>query len=365
MRTNSGLNWSNISAGFAGASQGLSQAADIKAREQLEELRDQRAANLARMTFGWKAQHDVNMLERTEAGANIRAQASETGANIRSAAQIAGQKETTAREYQMQLKGQENYLTRMNQMNEYNRARDESKQSAENELRQQGLRAANRQEMQRMTLQYEQEIRKIDQAISVSAKEHEFELPDPKDPSYDAVAARHPELGKLLEQRAELGQQKTIALYNYTMAGAQLGDKDFMGANQPLPPAAPSGAAPSLIPSGGGTATPNNPLEPSAQLPRYPGMNPADNVPATAAPPPSGPTAGSAAGRSAPTFAPPRAPITSMVGPLMSPPQIIPGRALQSQAPMPGVNMPAGAGAFPGIGNPMGAPPSLIPQQGY
>jgi hypothetical protein len=53
-----GLNWS---AGFAGAAQGLGQAVQVTAQQQLEDMKDQRAENLARLQFKWHEQHDANM----------------------------------------------------------------------------------------------------------------------------------------------------------------------------------------------------------------------------------------------------------------------------------------------------------------
>jgi hypothetical protein len=357
----SGNDFSNISGAFAGASSALGNAADIKARQALEEMKDQRAENLARMSFGWKAQHDVNMAERSEAhDTRVTAQ------------RLTGEREIQQAINDRQISSQNAYMDRITAMQQAERERMEGREDAADRRQRQGQIAQNRIEMQRAKDEHLRDEAVLQQDISRAVQDRpSLAMIDDPAKKHAAMAA-DPAIGPMLDQLSAMQKQHADSITAYTLFGAQLGDPMFQGKQTSELDTASAAGAPQLAtrPSGGGDATPNNPKVPPNQLPTYPANNPADNTPAVAAPPPGSQPGSSPAGMP-PTAGPlTRPPATTMIGPLRMPPQLIPparNSALSNSTPMPGINVPANAstGMFPAIGNPTGAPPSLIPQQGF
>jgi hypothetical protein len=357
MRSNSGLDFSNISAGFAGASNALAQGVDIKSRQALEEMKDARAENLARMNWTRDMLKQKDMLDRQQ--------------TLQESAQRYGESMETQRELaaiDRQQKGQQGYLDVLDTRSRAAAIAAKAEEDAREGRLRQGQIAQNRLEMERAKDQHLRDEASMRQEISraVQARPDLSMIDDPV--KLHTAMANDPSIGPMLDQMTAMQKQHADSITAYTLYGAQLGDPMFQGKQTAELDNTNPGGTPTLRPSGGGAATPNNPNVPANQLPTYPVNNPADDTPAVAAPPPGSEPGSSPAGMP-PTAGPlTRPPVTKMVGPLRMPPQLIPAArtsALSSGAPMPGINIPAGGGAFPGIANPTGAPPSLIPQQGF
>jgi hypothetical protein len=254
----SGNSFSNISGAFGGAGQALQQGFDWKMRQQIEDMKDVRAENLTRMKFGLESQHAEHMLERTEAGANIRASAA-----------IQGQKETTERQFQLQQTGNENYMTRMLTAQSAERERQEGRESALDNRQRQGQIAANRLEMQRALQQHDQQKMQLQQEISraVQGRPDLSMIDDPT--KKQAAMASDPVIGPMLDQLGAIDKQRASTSTAYTLYGAQLGDPMFQGKQtSELDKSSGGGGPPQLAaPGGGGAATPNNPLD--KQCTRY------------------------------------------------------------------------------------------------
>lgn len=368
MRSNSGLNFSNISAGFAGASNALSQGVDIKSREMLEEMKDARAENLSRMNWVRDMYKQKDMLDRQSTLQQSSQKFSEEMETRREGA-AHDRQESSQRAYYGQLDARTAAAT----------TAAEAARKAEIALQNQREDAGTQRQMRVLMAddanRTQQEISRIDSQKAELLKQYtaasssNMAMRVVTDPQKRAtMAANDPNLQAILKQMSDLDNERMGVIRAHAVTQDGYGNPNFKGAltSQPAQPDN-SGGVPSLISSsGGGAATPNNPSEPANQLPRYPTDSAADNTPAISRPSFTGAPQWSPPG-SSPAGMPPtagysvRAPVTSMVGPLRPGPQLIPNAG----SAMPGINTPAGAGAFPGIGNPTGAPPSLIPPQGY
>lgn len=331
----SGNSFSNISGAFAGASSALGQAAQIKAQQQLEEMRDLRAENLARMQFGWKAQHDVNLQERSfQHDTRIEQMRDELQGK-----QILSQQD-------LQQRGGEAYMDRIRAMQEGEQRRQEGREDAADRRQRQGLIAQNRLEMQRGVEDHDRQITQAQQEIAraVQGRPDLSMIDDPV--KKRAAMASDPVIGPMLDQLNSLQKSRTSTVTAHTLYGAQLGDPMFQGKQTAELDQSNPGGPPKLIQDGyvpndgGGARTPNNPNAPT--VPGYPTNPEADNTPAVGASPPGSQPGSSAAGMP-PTLGLQRPPQSSMVGPLNQP-QIVPMNGSQ----------------FSSIGSPMGAAPSII-----
>lgn len=337
----SGNSFSNISGAFGGAANALGQAANIKAQQQLEEMKDLRAENLARMSFGWKAQHDVNLQDRSfQHDTRIEQMRDELQGK-----QILSQQS-------LQQSGGEQYMDRIRAMQEGEQRRQEGREDAADRRQRQGQVAQNRLEMERAAQEHDRAISQQQQEIA-RAVQSRPDLAMIDDPTKKQQAmASDPAIGPMIDQLAQLQQQRARTVTAYTLYGASLGDPMFQG-KQPseLDPGgsgtggSSASGAPQLIPNdGGGARTPNNPNAPT--VPAYPTNTQADNAPAVEASPPGSQPGSSAAGMP-PTLGPLRPPETSMVGPLKQP-QLVPMNNSQFAS----IGDPTGSGA---------SAPSIIP----
>jgi hypothetical protein len=366
MRTNSGLNFSNISAGFAGASNALSQAASIKAQQQLEEMKDMRAENLARMNWSRDMLKQREMLARQK--------------ELQESSQQYGEEMQTRREIAAQTLSQQNQNSVFARYDAAHKAELEdiaAQQKGATDRQTRQLIAENeigtQREISRIDAAKADLIRQYNAAVKSNVSLSVMSDPDKK----AAAAARDPTIAPLLDQLSALDRERVEVATAHVLRANAYGDPNFSGPIKlpagvgAQPGSDASSAAPPLLPNdGGGKSTPNNPLAPS--VPAYPTNSAADNAPAVdrasaaaATTPPSNAPPGSSNAGMPPTVGIQRPPVTSMVGPLRSAPQLIPtsptgllpgtGSSLTgtaaSMGPIPGINVPA-----------ISQQPQLIPQ---
>lgn len=376
----------NLSQMLAGASQALNQAVQYHGAMDIENLRSQRAENLARL------QHEFNVeLQQRELAGQQKLESQ----------RIAGEGAIeTSRETAM--------LTREEQMQEAYMSRLQTQQRLQEELQQRQLSSEEqrqiRQQINANRQQMELELRDMDSQRTQAATQlseaaaripgFSFMTPEQKN---EAIIA-DPTTGPLLDTIHKMDQDRARAVARFTVYGASLGDPAFQGVStedlQQLmhgptgipgissPAAGPSSPAPAGAGAGANAPGPMSPGPPTPGLPSnphgyspdntsnlYPNPNPADDLPAI----PAGSTASSAPGLAGPPpqlipgmaptahagapasggflpWAPPTAPLgptpsplTSMSGPLRQPPQLIPqtimappfGGASQLSAPGP------------------------------
>jgi hypothetical protein len=361
MRSDSGLNFSNISAGFAGVSSALAQGFDWKMRQQLEDMKDQRAENMSRMNWTRDMLKQGDMLDRQRALQESSQRFAETSQTGREAF-LADQARKGQQSYLDALDARASGAERAQKVRE-DAASERQRVQLGSQTRVEWLKAI--QEQNRQEAQLQMEISRAVQAnVDISG--------EPDAQKRQAAMAADPVIGPMTQKLGEMtgknGARDQINA-SFAMALHNLGDPDFKGVKIAVPgqsdpgSSGPSGSSPQLIPNdGGGASTPNNPLAPA--VPAYPTDNVADNTAAinrssfTGAPPPGSPPGSSAAGMSPTAGYSVRGPVTSMVGPLqpVPQPQLVP--TVRSAALGSG-------GAFPGIANPTGAPPSLIQPQGF
>jgi hypothetical protein len=362
----SGLSFSNISAGFGQASDAASHAADVKAREELEQMRDARAENLARLNWTRDMLKQKDMLDRQSA--------------LQTSQQAFAEKSETERQSFLQgqqQRGQENYLDVLDRRSQAGAQAEQARldaadraqrqaEKARDDRQQEQLRASTRVDWQKAIQEHDRQEAQLLSEIS-KASQANLDIAGESDPQKRSVLmANDPVIGPMLSKYAQLtgnGGARDAINTQYALALHNLQDPDFKGVVRT--PSEQSGAggaggAPNLIqpgyvPNDGGSArTPNNPLAPT--VPAYPTNNAADNAAAIDKAPAGSPPSSSAAG-TPPLTGQQRPPVTSMVRPLNPAPQLI---------PTPGLNGPSVAAGLSSIGNPVGAPPQLIPTaQGF
>lgn len=323
----SGNSFSNISGAFQGAAAGLSQAADVKSREALEQMRDARAENLARLQFQWKAQHDVNMADRSEAH-DERLQGKS----------LAVQQQISERSAQIQAQGNVDYMGRMTAAQENFLERQRAEQSGREKVESMREIMRNRLEAQNAVAEIDRRKFALQKEID-SATKSNLQISLEQDPTKKAqLQAADPTIGKLLDQQQQLDAERAQTFRRYAVYGESLGDPTFKGVStQNLPgpntPGAP--AAPGTTDTtGGAPARTDNPLDKNA--PSY--TSDADNQPAImpgasggAGASGSSPLSSGAPAGGRPIFtglAP--APTRTPMGPLVSPPTIMPQPASPS-----------------------------------
>lgn len=313
------INWSE---GFTRAAGSLEQGMHYSAQADLERMRDQRAENLARFTLNKQMEHEdwrtrymggvqKEIAERQEHLADIR----ETGAEKRqqAATEAWGDRVTAA------------------QTAETHRA--EMREDAERARQNKGQIAAGRLNMMHEMAQYDIERQRAVMEYN-NAMRGRPDITAITDPVRRAAAiAADPALSQLADGVHQIETARARAVAAHTMFLGQLGDPMFQGQQigpdgRPKAPVAGAAAMPTSM---------DNPFEnPQSRadanaLPggMPPGTNPADNAPAM---PASSPLPGGMPGVSGnytstpPTLpGPVRTPQTSRIGPLVTPPSLIPG----------------------------------------
>jgi hypothetical protein len=304
----------NLSAGFAGAGNALQQGVQIYAQRQLEEMKDMRAENLARMSFGWKAQHDVNVqqcqFEHDDRQDVARAQL---------------QRDIAKSAQELEDQRNEGWTNRATAAAKYQADREDSRQQQALELQRNALISKNRDELRRVAAEHDANTARLNQELD-RAVAGNLQLSMISDPvKKQAAMASDPVTGAILQQLHEANAARARDIAAYTLYGASLKDPMFQGKQNPpgVPlgtPAGPSDAARYNGDIPGASAIDSDPNSP-------------DNTGA-AVPPANSPPGASAAGMP-PTVGPQRAPITTMVGPLRAPPQLIPADSQLQQATAP------------------------------
>ena len=328
----------NLSAGLGNAASALQQGANIHAQSDLEAMKDQRAENLARMQFGWKAQHDVNLQQKSfDHDARMSAAADERQGKQISASEAAARASQDAYFDRMQLAGKladDRQVTSQEGMER----RENKRLIAENRIR------AAEAETTHMGI-----ISGLEKEIRLAVKDNPQLDLLPIDQRASAMA-KDPIIGPMMDRLVDAQNARRKAQAAFVLNGVQLGDQGFQGisSNQvrgatPSPvlsPASPPGpignGAPAPTSSSGptrySTNDVSNPFENSSNTtaPDYPTDNAADNAPAVDRMSGSGsagmipPLAAGATTGMPPTVGPARAPITSLQGPLIQPNQLIP-----------------------------------------
>lgn len=374
----SGLNFSNISGAFAGAGQALSQGVDIKAKQQLAEMMAMRQENLQRFLLQKQLQHEDFMLGKQQQFEGWKTQ---YGGQIQSDIAARGFAEETMREkaaQERQLSAQEYGYNRWQAMSEAGLKREGMREDAGAKLESQRLIAQNRDQMRHALEDHYKETTALQSQIRLAAG---------GSTNPDIVAAATPEarmaamrsdptIGPLMQQLDQMNQEHDRTMGMYHVYADQLGDPVYAGHS-----AAPvnfmgtqggGGATPAFDTSGGAARTPNNPMD--QQVPLSTSDDAANNTPAVGGAPPMMP-GGSGALRSPfgpistpggqPSTTPGAGPLsamppprTTMVGPLKSSPQLIPGRA--AVPGMPQFGPPSQFG-----GQQQQAPSLIPPNAGY
>lgn len=306
--------------GTQGAAQGLQQGVQIAAQNQLEEMKDKRAENLARMTFNWHAAHDTAMQTRSfEHDTRIEQMRDE----------LQG-KQITAN-MNLQNSNQNAYFERMEAARKADQARVDSQNDSRERIATERERGETRTQMLHDNLAHEQRIEALQKQIAETVKGKPM-LSMIDDPTQQHMAmAKDPDVGPMLDQLIQSQNEKSQSILAYSKRLAQLGDPDFQGKQaSDLPTASQAAMTPeqrhnAASPPAPGVGPVN--FDPNssdntgaAVLPGAPG----GAVPGPLQTPPNFVPGASAAGMP-PTVGPPRAPTTSNLGPLQMPPQLIPG----------------------------------------
>lgn len=314
------MNRFNLSQGLAAAGQALQQGVQVHANMDLEAMRDARAENLARLQFGWKAQHDVNIQDRQMAHDERLDKSRGEQETQREGFQQGQQERANSAQWDRMLKAQEASEGRM-------RTEQTGRETVENSR----LMAQNRLAMQQNVERIDSERRQLATQIAVQTRLN-YSLSAIQDPDKRRIAqARDPTIGPLIQQLAELDKSRSNTIGSFTLYGASLGDPNFKGKQTSELPSQPG--AGSSQPQPPNSSTPDNPLDPT--LPGSHVDPTADNAPAVDPqqttmnqPPPGSPPGSSAAGMP-PVYGVQRPPTQSLVGPLIRQrsnfPSLIPG----------------------------------------
>lgn len=363
------MNRFNLSQMLQGAAQGLSQAAAYHGQMDMENLRAMRAENMARLQH----EYNVELQERDLAG---REQLQSRGLEQQ------GHLETQREEAMASRQRTENeaYFNRLTAAQRAEEQRQQLRLDAESQRQRQQQVAQNRQQMELELRDLDTERDQLAAKINASVNSNPL-IKMIQDPLKKQQAmASDPTIAPLLEQYHTLEQNRARAVTRFTLYGASLGDPMFQGVSTDdlgkliheqappvtgamTPPTASAGASDVEGGVPGGTATPDNPLEPPSQRPDdYPSHNPADDVEASpvgaaGAAGPSGPPVSRAApsggsgympwAPQTPPLGPVPPPQVSLAGPLRLGPQLIP--------------QPLAPGFAFGSGSQFGGAPPLIP----
>jgi hypothetical protein len=339
--------------GLVGAGQGLGQAVGVVAQRELEEMKDQRAENLARMTFNWHAQHDTAMQARSLEHDTRMGEMHEQQETQREGF-LQGQSERSAKDY----------LDRLRVAQEEAEARQQNELGSRERIESQREIARMRIAMQQDLTQHDANINGLQRQVADAVKNN-VSINMITDPQKKAQAmAADPAIGPMLDQlhQEQVGRSKTTAFY--TMSLAAHGDNLFQGKQRSdLPPEASSAyqqaspfrdAAPGAVDKGGlwspGAEAIQDPGAAAAAksqnwtgdqvqqqinyergIPNPKGIDSDPNSPDNMAPAmqPGNPATGMP-----PIVGPARPPVTTNLGPLRaSPPQLIPNSALSAQSP--------------------------------
>jgi hypothetical protein len=311
----------NITEGFGRAAQSLGQWGQTQAQREMEAMKDARTENLARMSFGWKAQHDVNMADRSEAhDERLQTKSLATQVQIEKGRDESETRREAAN-IKLQSQSQQAYMDRMYQAQKADRDREQAKLDAQQESQRRSQIMQNRQQLMQATKEADQEKFRLNEQLTkaVQANPALAFIQDPQK-KFAAMAA-DPTVGPILDQlhATDTNRSKTIA--QYTLQGASLGDPMFAGKQDS------EIGVPTDTGGSDGGADPN--FKPPADygLPTSGAPNPSDNLPAL----PAG--SNGRATLMPPTVGPAPTPITSLVGPLSQPavppsqpagPQLIP-----------------------------------------
>lgn len=254
----------NLSAGFAGLSEGLGRMGNYHAQQDLEELRSARAENLARMTQDRQFKHDEAVAARQERNANIRAD----------------------QENKHTEQMQRDYLERVAAMEAGRDSRASAAASAQDERDRRKLISQNRMAMANAMTEHDNRINDLMREIRLAAKDN-FELEAIKDPQERTAAmARDSVIGPMMGQLVELRRARQKAQTAYILNGIELGDTGFKGfTGDQLPQPKPKAQSPYVTrPPAGET-----PAERDKRYSDYDqGSDPAESDATPAAEPPTG-----------------------------------------------------------------------------
>jgi len=321
----------NWYAGLSNAATGLGQSAQVTAQRELEEMKDKRAENLARMTFNWHAQHDTAMQERSLEHDTRMDEMHE---------QLETQREGSLQD--RQEKSSQAYFERMQAVQDALGKRQQGELDARDKVE-------NQREIARMRIAMQEQLRQHDATIAQQQRQlsdavkGELSISMISDPQKKAQAIMaDPMLGPMVDQlhQEQVARSKTTAFY--TMSLASMGDPLFQGKQKSdLPPDAQSAAAPSAdqIQNPGAAAIAKGQNWTDAQVqqelnaehdtPNPKGIDSDPTSPDNTAP---ATQPGNLATGMPPTVGPARTPVTTNLGPLRTMPQLIPNGASQQAA---------------------------------
>lgn len=221
-----GLNWS---AGFAGAANALNQGLSIHAQQQIEEMKDKRAENLARLQMAWRKQHDDDVqhrqFEHDEQVAKYNAEREDQRAKDMAAREDARSAAALAREKLM--------LDASN-------SRQQAALSAASERQDQQLTQAQEIQRRSQLMQLHDQQRRDNVAFDNQEKELRLRLEAgmEKNPSIKfeqdpvkraQLIANDPTLSGIAMSLQDLKRQRANSAADYVMRAADLGDQRFTG----------------------------------------------------------------------------------------------------------------------------------------